>query len=106
MAVPAEESGSAERARTLLLPLSSRGRLRVKLGLASSISSRRGGDAGPVTVIAVWSSAAAGCARESSCAVIMVDVLAAAGRLLKAWLAAQERVQAGEVGEQQLRRQQ
>lgn len=36
----------------------------------------------------------------------MVDVLAAAGRLLKAWLAAQERVQAGEVGEQQLRRQQ
>jgi hypothetical protein len=90
-------SVSAERARMLLLPLSRRGRLRVKLGSPSSTGSRRGGDAGPVVVVAV-SSAAAGCARSWSRAVMVVAMLQAPSRLLKAWLAAQGRAQAGEAG--------
>lgn len=60
-AVLVDESVSVERARTLLLPLSRRGRLRVKLGLASSTGSRRGGDE-----VLADSSAAAVCAAWSS----------------------------------------
>jgi hypothetical protein len=58
----------------LVLPLSRRGRLRVKLGSASSTGSRRGGEAG--LAIAV-SSAAAGCARLSSRAFMIVAMLQA-----------------------------
>ena len=61
--------GSGDMARRLLLPLWRRGRLRVKLASASSMESRRGGEAG--TVIA-GSSAATDCAMSLSGAVMTV----------------------------------
>lgn len=60
-----EQEGSAEvMVRLSLVPLSSRGRLRVREESASSIESRRGGDGG--TVIA-WSSAGTDSIRSLSC---------------------------------------
>lgn len=67
-AVVSEASVSCERARTLLFPLSRRGRLRVKLASASSTGSR----AGMAIAVSVSSSAAAACAMSWSRTSIMV----------------------------------
>jgi hypothetical protein len=88
--VRVDDSVSVERARTLLLPLSRRGRLRVKLGLASSTGSRRGGD-----VVLADSSAAAVCAAWSSRTFIVAVALEVVCSKRGGW--AQQRVQGKQV---------
>lgn len=70
MAVLTGVCGSVGIAHRLLLPLCRRGRLRVKLASASSMESRRGGEA---EAVVGGSSAATGCTVSLSGAVMTVE---------------------------------